>query len=169
VHRKLGFTSCKSDNSLFILNTSTVKLLALVYVDDIILTGSTIAIVDAFIRELSTVFPMKDLGDLNFFLGVEVNRVPAGILRSQQRYICDILKPTNMSLVKPIISPLSASSPLSKFFGSTFEDPTLYRQTVGALQYLSLSLVQILGLSLVKFHNSCMILMIFIGLLLSKF
>jgi hypothetical protein len=47
---ELGFTSCKLDSSLFILNTSIVKLLALVYVDDIILTGSTITAVDTLIR-----------------------------------------------------------------------------------------------------------------------
>jgi hypothetical protein len=122
---------------LFIFNTSTIKLLALVYVNDIILTGSTIDAVDALIRKLSTIFLVKDLGDLNFFLGVEVNRVPVGLLLSQQRYICDILKLTNMFLVKPISSPLSAATPLSNFSGSTFEDPTLYRQIVRALQYLS--------------------------------
>jgi hypothetical protein len=136
---ELGFKSCKLDSSLFILRTSIVTLFALVYVDDIILTGSTLAAMDALIRELSTVFPVKDLGDLNFFLGVEVTRVSTGILLSQQRYICDILKRTNLSLVKPISSPLSAATSLSKFSGSTFEDPTLYRQTVGALQYLSLT------------------------------
>jgi hypothetical protein len=122
---ELGFKSCKSDSSLFILRTSTVTLFALVYVDDIILTGTTLAAMDALIRELSTVFPVKDLGDLNFFLGVEVTRVSTGILLSQQRYICDILKHTNLSLVKPISSPLSATTSLSKFSGSTFEDPTL--------------------------------------------
>jgi hypothetical protein len=46
-------------------------------------------------------------------LGAEVNRVPAGFLLSQHKYICDILKRTNMSLVKPITSPLSVASPLS--------------------------------------------------------
>jgi hypothetical protein len=137
--QELGFLGCKSDSSLFIFTTTSVKIFALVYVDDIILTGSSAVAVNSLIKALSIDFPIKDLGSLNFFLGVEVNHVAAGMILTQQRYITDILSRTKMSLVKPITSPMSAAAPLSKFSGSKFNDPTLYRKIVGSLQYLSLT------------------------------
>jgi hypothetical protein len=82
---------------------------------------------------------LKDLGRLNFFLGVEAAWHPDGLHLSQQRYIHDLLTKTNMLLAKPISTPLSASTTLSRFEGSTITDPTSYRSTVGSLQYLSLT------------------------------
>jgi hypothetical protein len=58
---------------------------------------------------------------------------------SQQRYINNLLKRTNMSLAKPITSPMSSTTVLSKEIGHKVEDPFLYRSTVGSLQYLSLT------------------------------
>jgi hypothetical protein len=65
---------------LFIFTTATVKIFALVYVDDIILTGSSAATVNSLIKTLSIDFLVKDLGLLNFFLGVEVNHVGPGMI-----------------------------------------------------------------------------------------
>jgi hypothetical protein len=113
--------------------------LALVYVDDLILTGSSLDAIDELIRNLSCDFPMKDLGELNFFLGISVACVPEGLHLSQSRYISDLVARTKMSNVKPITSPMAATTSLSQFSGSTFSDVTLYRSTVGALQYLSLT------------------------------
>jgi hypothetical protein len=110
-----------------------------VYVDDIILTGSSPTAINGLIQKLSVEFPIKDLGKLNFFLGVEVSRSDAGMHLCQQRYISDILKRANMSLAKPITSPMSSSATLSKFDGVKFDDATLYRSIVGALQYLSIT------------------------------
>jgi hypothetical protein len=135
----LGFVSSKSDSSLFIYKSSGITLLALVYVDDIILTGSDSTSIDRLIKVLSEDFPIKELGNLNFFLGIEVTQIPDGIHLSQQRYISDILQRTNMDLSKPITSPMAASSPLSKYSGVSLTDPTTYRSTVGALQYLSIT------------------------------
>jgi hypothetical protein len=136
---ELGFYGSKSDNSLFIYKSDSVTIFALVYVDDIILTGSHTSAINELIHTLSRDFPMKDLGDLHYFLGVFVTRVTNGLHLSQSRYISDILTRTKMSTAKPISSPMAANSSLSKFSGSSFGDITLYRSTVGALQYLSLT------------------------------
>jgi hypothetical protein len=106
---------------------------------DIILTSSSISVVDDLIRSLSLTFPIKDLGSLNFFLGVEVHWSSTGLHLSQQRYIADILKRTNMELAKPISSPMSVAAPLSKLDGISMVDPTIYRSSVGVLQYLSIT------------------------------
>lgn len=135
----LGFVGSKSDSSLFIFNSSGIRLLALVYVDDIILTGSDSTAIDRLIKALSEDFPIKELGNLKFFLGIEVTTLPHGIHLSQHRYISDILQRTNMTLAKPITSPMASSPPLSKFLGISLTDASLYRSTVGALQYLSIT------------------------------
>jgi hypothetical protein len=135
----LGFIGSKSDSSLFIFKTASITILALVYVDDIIFNGSNSAAISSLIQTLSLSFPVKDLGELNFFLGISVTRVPAGLHLSQHRYISDILARTNMTNAKPISSPMAANSSLSKFSCSKFSDVTLYHSTMGALQYLSLT------------------------------
>lgn len=84
-------------------------------------------------------FAIKDLGKLNYFLGVEVTPLKTGLLLSQRRYILDLLKRTNMLEAKSISFPMSSSSSLSAFDGDSMEDPLLYRSTVGSLQYLSLT------------------------------
>jgi hypothetical protein len=136
---ELDFSGSKSDTPLFIFNSAKVRLFALVYVDDIILTGSSISVMGDLIRSLSLTLPIKDLGSLNFFLGVEVHWSSTGLYLSQQRYIVDILKRTNMELAKPISSPMSTAAPLSKLDGISMADPTIYHSTVGALQYLSIT------------------------------
>jgi hypothetical protein len=136
---ELGFTASKADPSLFIFVSAGTHLFALVYVDDIIFTGSSLTAIDALLRSLALDFPIKDLGPLNFFLGVEVHRSSAGLHLSQQRYIADLLTRTSMQFAKPISSPMTATSPLSQFHGIPMTDPTLYRSTVGALHYLSIT------------------------------
>jgi hypothetical protein len=93
----------------------------------------------ALLKYLHFSFALKDLGPLNFFLGVEASWKSDGLHLSQQRNILDILKKTNMELVKPVSTPMFSSTKLSKFEGLTITDPTLYRSTVGSLQYLSLT------------------------------
>jgi len=135
----LKFTSSKSDSSLFIYKAHGVTIFVLIYVDDIIITGSHSMAITQLINDLHSSFALKDLSRLNFFLGVEATWHQDGLHLSQQRYINDLLTKTNMLLAKPISTPLSASTILSRFEGSTITDPTLYRSTVGSLQYLSLT------------------------------
>ena len=69
-----GFVNSVSDSSLFVLKTPTVYILLLVYVNDIIITCPNLSYIKDLTFELDSVFSLKDLGDLHFFLGVEVTR-----------------------------------------------------------------------------------------------
>jgi hypothetical protein len=136
---KLGFTGSKADSSLFIYRTAAVTTYLLIYVDDIIIVSSILTAIDELLQLLCIDFVIKDLGNLHYFLGVEVLPVKAGLLLFKQRYIRDLLHKTNMEDIKPVTSPMSSSSVLSALTGDPMEDPSLYCSTVGSLQYLSLT------------------------------
>ena len=76
---------------------------------------------------------------MNFFLGKEVLPCNRGIFLSQARYILDILTRTKMIDAKPVHIPMASTTHLSAHEGDLFSDPTLYRSTVGALQYLCIT------------------------------
>ena len=86
-----GFVCSKSDSSMFIYRSSSHILILLLYVDDIILTGSHNGLLDQFISRLSHHFAMKDLGNLHYFLGIQAVRSSHGLHLSQQKYISDLL------------------------------------------------------------------------------
>uniref|UniRef100_A0A2N9IA64 Reverse transcriptase Ty1/copia-type domain-containing protein n=1 Tax=Fagus sylvatica TaxID=28930 RepID=A0A2N9IA64_FAGSY len=136
---ELGFHGSRSDSSLFIYKHRSLTMFILIYVDDIIITSSQPSAIDDLLTSLTHDFAVKDLGPLNFFLGIEVLSTPHGILLSQQRYIMDLLIRTKMNEAKPITTPMASTTSLSAFDGEPFPDHTLYRSTVGALQYLGLT------------------------------
>jgi hypothetical protein len=117
----------------------SVTVFLLIYVDDIIITASDSAAIPDLLQLLNADFAVKDLGDLHYFLGVEVLKLNSGLLLSQRRYIMDLLKKTNMHEAKPITSPMASLFVLSAFSRDPVDDPSLYRSTVGSLQYLSLT------------------------------
>jgi hypothetical protein len=135
---QLGFKVSKADNSLFYLQNSDVTIFILVYVDDINITSSKPQIVAALLEKLRDDFALKDLGDLHYFLGIVVNKVKDGIILSQDKYACDLLKRAGMTKCKPASTPLATGGKLSATqLGSV--DATKYRSIVGALQYLILT------------------------------
>uniref|UniRef100_A0A2N9HD01 Reverse transcriptase Ty1/copia-type domain-containing protein n=1 Tax=Fagus sylvatica TaxID=28930 RepID=A0A2N9HD01_FAGSY len=135
----LGFHGSRSDSSLFIYKKSSITMYVLIYVDDIIITCSHSAAIDDLLLSLKRDFDVKDLGSLNYFLGIEVLPNAVGILLSQQRYILDLLNRTKMTNAKLVSTPMASSTKLSAFDGEPFPDHTLFRSTVGALQYLALT------------------------------
>jgi histone deacetylase 1/2 len=138
---KLGFKASKGDTSLFYFNNGDICVFVLIYVDDIIVASSTKDATEGLLRSLAQDFALKDLGELHYFLGIEVNKVPDGIILSQDKYASDLLKKVNMSDCKPVSSPLATSEKLSAFEGTPLgpNDSTKCRSVVGALQYLTLT------------------------------
>lgn len=88
---QLGFQSSKADTSLFIFTQGIHITLVLIYVDDIVITGSDSSYITSLINKLSQRFVMKDLGPLHYFLGIEVTTLPSGLFLSQSKYAYDVL------------------------------------------------------------------------------
>ncbi|XP_070675898.1 uncharacterized mitochondrial protein AtMg00810-like [Malus domestica] len=130
----LGFVGSQSDHFLFVKKDPTLVFI-LVYVNNILVTGpSSIACQDV-IKQLITMFSIKDLGALHYFLGIEVKRSSTGIFKSQTKYILDLLTKAKMVRAK------SCSTPLSTFNldhdSSFIYNVSEYQSLVGALQYLT--------------------------------
>jgi histone deacetylase 1/2 len=137
----IGFVASKSDTSLFIYHKYRVTIYMLIYVDDIIVASSSQAATDALLKDLSQEFALKDLCDLNFFLGIEVQKVANGLVLNQAKYAQDILTRVGMAHCIGVSTPLSSSEKISAHQGDLLgpEDSTNYRSMVGALQYLTLT------------------------------
>jgi Reverse transcriptase (RNA-dependent DNA polymerase) len=131
----LEFKASQSDSSLFIQGNKSSIIMVLVYVDDIIVTGSDVNQVNSLISSLTSQFSLKDLGPLHYFLEIQVISQSDGIHISQPQYIRDLLVRAKMDGAKPCSTPFSTSDPLSKFDGNPMADPHTYRSIVGALQY----------------------------------
>lgn len=136
---QLGFYGSKTDPSLFILNSPGSLIYLLVYVDDIIITGNNSTAIATIVDRLNTLFALKDMGQLHYFLGVEVVHKGADLVLSQRKYIREILHRAGLADCKPLATPMSTSHVLLPDDSPLLADPSRYRQTVGALQYATLS------------------------------
>lgn len=112
-------------------------LYVLVYVDDIIVTGSSFHLVSACIHVLSTRFSLKQPVDLSYFLGIEVTRTAGGLYLMQRHYIIDLLAKVNMQEAHQVSTPLPTFPKFTLNSGTTLDSAREYRMVIGSLQYLS--------------------------------
>ncbi|KAJ1704569.1 hypothetical protein LUZ63_004348 [Rhynchospora breviuscula] len=133
------FRDSQADPSLFIYKNNNNVIYLLVYVDDIIITGNNSHAISSLIKALDNQFSIKDLGHLNYFLGLEVTHHNSSLYLSQSRYLTSILERASMQNAKPCQTPMEAGLQLSKFSGSLMDNPQLYRSIVGALQYATIT------------------------------
>ena len=103
----LGFVPSKSDTSLFIYKKSNTCIFVLIYVDDIIVTSSSDEAITGLLKDLSADFALKDLGDLHYFLGIEVKKHKDGLVLSQEKYATDLVKKAGLQGCKLSLTPLS--------------------------------------------------------------
>lgn len=82
------------DGSLFFKRVQGYLLLILVYVDDIIITGSNAQLIQQVIDNLESTFAVKDLSELNYFLGIQVTKNQLGLHLSKSKYVVDLLGKT---------------------------------------------------------------------------
>ena len=114
-------------------------LIVLVYVDDIIVTGSSPVLIQQLIHKLHSLFALRDLGQLSYFLGIEVAYDGGSMHLSQSKYITNLLQRTSMLDSKAAATPGTVGLSLSQFDGDLMDDVTMYRSVVGALQYATLT------------------------------
>ena len=136
---QFGFVSSKTDQSLFFRITSTHTTYILVYVGDILITGSNAGVVTTLIKQLDAKFSLKDLREITYFLGIQVTHIVNGFHLSQQKYIRDLLVKTKMLQAKGLPTPMTSGSKISSQDGVPIENAQLYKSTVGALQYVTVT------------------------------
>jgi hypothetical protein len=102
----LGFVEAKSNTSLFIFWRGTDTIYLLLYVDDIVLTASSAALLQQTASALKQEFTMKDLGSLHHFLGVSVQHQADGLFLTQRQFALDILERAGMVDYKPVSMPV---------------------------------------------------------------
>ena len=134
----LGMQKSTSNHYVFYKNFSSSIILLVVYVDDIVITGSDSKGILSLKSFLHSQFHTKDLGMLKYFLGVEVMRSKQIILLSQRKYVLDLLSETEKSVVKPCSTPMTPNVRITKE-GDLFEDPKRYRKLVWKLNYLTVT------------------------------
>ncbi|XP_075074543.1 uncharacterized protein LOC142162130 [Nicotiana tabacum] len=134
-----GMKKSNCDHTVFYKKSDDGILLLVVYVDDIVITGSDITGISTLKSFLHTQFQTKDLGQLKYFLGVEVTRSKKGIFLSQRKYTLDLLAETGKLGSKPCSMPMVPNTQLVKEDGELFEDPEKYRRLVGKLNYLTVT------------------------------
>lgn len=138
--KQFGFSPSRCDSSLFIHTSKGVQLFALVYVDDILITGSSPSLIQDLINKLNKEFALTKMGRPDYFLGLEFKYLPSGsVLLSQCKYIRDLLSKAAMTDCKGIATPMASTTKLSKIGSDSVQDSHQYRSIVGALQYLTLT------------------------------
>lgn len=136
----VGFTVSKSDALLFVRLSSDHTIYVLVYMDDIVITGSSVDEINCFVQMLHNQFALKNMGELHYFLGIEVSQSSSGSIHlCQRKYIRELLARSSMTKARSVHTPMITSSLLSKDEGEPLADPTEYHSIAGALQYIVLT------------------------------
>ena len=134
---KKGFKMGSVDKTLFLLKQGNDTLLVQIYVDDIIFGGSSHALVAKFVDHMSREFEMSMMGELTFFLGLQIKQTQEGTFVHQGKYTKDVLKKFDMGEAKPLSTPMSTTMALDTNEDSEPVDQKEYRSMIGLLLYLT--------------------------------
>jgi hypothetical protein len=142
--QRFGYKQSQADHTLFIKHSTQGNVTALiVFVDNIVLTGSDDGQIQNLKHRLANEFEIKDSGSLKYFLGIEVARSKHGIFISQRKYILDLLKETGMLRCKATDNPIKVNVKLGEDSESPLVDKGRYQRLIGRSIYLSHTLPNI--------------------------
>ncbi|CAM8947603.1 unnamed protein product [Rhodiola kirilowii] len=122
-----GYERGKVDKTLFLLRTDKHLLIVQVYVDDIVFSSTSTELVKSFKKLMENEFEMSMVGELTFFLGIQVRQLENGIEISQQKYLDDVVKKYGLGGSKHVNTPSFPNESLVKDDGSPKTDATIYR------------------------------------------
>ncbi|GJY80317.1 putative ribonuclease H-like domain-containing protein [Tanacetum coccineum] len=137
--QKNGYRRGNIDKTVFLKKEKHVIILVQVYVDDIIFGSTKKSWCDEFEALMKSRFQMSSMGELTFFLGLQVKQKANGIFISQDKYVAEILKKFDFVNVKTASTPIETQKPLVKDEEASDVDVHLYRSMIGSLMYLNAS------------------------------
>ncbi|KAL1190135.1 Retrovirus-related Pol polyprotein from transposon RE2 [Cardamine amara subsp. amara] len=133
-----GFRRSESDHTLFTAQDENGIVAVLIYVDDIIVTGDNFDGIKRTKGLLKESFEIKDLGELKYFLGIEVCKFVDGLFLSQRKYVLDLLEETGKLGVRPAKTPIQESYKVCPE-GEPLLEVKQYQRLVGKLIYLTIT------------------------------
>ncbi|GJY21610.1 putative ribonuclease H-like domain-containing protein [Tanacetum coccineum] len=136
---KHGYRRGTIDKTLFLKKHKRDIILVQVYVDDIIFRSIKKAWGDEFEALMKGEFEMSVMGELTFFLGLQVQQRPDGMFISHDKYVQEILKKFDLESVRTATTPYEARKPKSKNEPDSPLNVHLYRSMIGSLMYLTAS------------------------------
>ncbi|GKA67430.1 putative ribonuclease H-like domain-containing protein [Tanacetum coccineum] len=136
---KSGYRRGTIDKTLFIKKNKNDIMLVQVYVDDIIFSSTKRSWCDEFEALIKCRFQMSSMGELTFFLGLQVKQKEDGIFISQDKYVAEILKKFDFASMKTANTPIETQKSLTKDEEAADVDVHLYRSMIGSLMYLTAS------------------------------
>jgi hypothetical protein len=132
-----GFEMAKVDQTLFLLRQGRDILIVQVYVDDIIFVGSSNSLVARFAEDMSREFEMSMMGELQFFLGLQIKQSKERTSVHQAKYTKDIVRKFKMENSKAMATPMSTTTALDADEEGEHVDQKEYRIMIGSLLYLT--------------------------------
>jgi hypothetical protein len=132
----MDFVQSEHEHAMYRRSHDDDILLVGVYMDDLVITGSSLAAVEGFKEEMKRAFLMSDLGLLSFYLGIEVRQDAKGITLRQAHYAKKILEMAGMTDCKATTTPMEERLRLSRDSMTEEVDTMLYCCIVGSLRYL---------------------------------
>ncbi|GJV65334.1 uncharacterized mitochondrial protein-like protein [Tanacetum coccineum] len=114
-------------------------LALVIYVGNILLTGNNTTLISHFKQQLDSKYNIKDLGNLNYYLGIEFLNNKTGITMTQRKYALELLHTAGVLDIKPSHIPVDPNIKLNDTNGDPLPDASLYRALVGKLLYLTIT------------------------------
>ncbi|XP_062113777.1 uncharacterized mitochondrial protein AtMg00810-like [Humulus lupulus] len=134
-----GYKRGGVDKTLFIKNVDSDIVIAQIYVEDIVFGPTSNTLVQEFVKQMTNELEMSMVGELTYFLGLQVTQSEDGTLISQSKYAKNLVKKFGMESAKHAKTPMGTTVKLTKDENGVKVDPTLYRSMIGSLLYLTAS------------------------------
>ncbi|KAJ9536569.1 hypothetical protein OSB04_un000268, partial [Centaurea solstitialis] len=134
-----GYKKGTVDPALFLRRSGNHLTVVQIYVDDIIFASTNPESCTEFEQIMKSRFQMSMMGELTFFLGLQVRQTPQGIFLNQSKYTLDILKRFDFTGPKSASTPMSTSFQLDADTSGNPVDQKVYRAIIGSLLYLTAS------------------------------
>ncbi|KAK2445248.1 putative mitochondrial protein [Trifolium repens] len=134
-----GYRKGGSDKTLFVKQEKGKFIIAQIYVDDIVFGGMSNAMVQHFVQQMQSEFEMSLVGELTYFLGLQIKQMDDTIFISQSKYARNIIKKFGMDNATHKRTPAPTHLKLTKDEKGISVDQSLYRSMIGSLLYLTAS------------------------------
>lgn len=132
------------DKTLFIKRENSNFTVAQIYVDDIVFGSTCYSSLDEFVKAMRTTFEMSMVGELSYFVGLQIKQSDQGLFFSQSKYAKNLIKTFALENTKSMRTPMSSTDKLCRDDDGEDVDPTMYRGMIGSLLYLIASRSDIL-------------------------